>query len=99
MSLSEYADVQAAAKTAKQSARAFSLISFIICLVLGYGLKYIWNIINVLQFTIFMLRWKIVLPVLTEKYLRSLKMLVLFEFLPTDEIIEAAKEKAGFSIS
>ena len=96
MSLLEYAEVQTAAKTAKQSARAFSLLSFIICLVLGYGLKYIWNIINVLQFTIFMLRWRISLPVLTDKYLRSLKMLVLFEFLPTDEVLGAAKEKASY---
>ena len=67
-----------------------------ICLALGYGLKYIWNIINVLQFTIFLLRWRIVLPVLTDKYLRSLKMLVLFEFLPTNEILGAVTEKAGF---
>ena len=62
-------------------------MSFLICLVLGYGLKYIWNIVNVLQFIIYMLRWEIDLPLLTEKYIASLKMLVLFEFIPTNEIL------------
>ena len=42
-----------------------------------------------------MLRWKIDLPLLTEKYLKSLKMLVLFEFIPTKEIIGKIKEQVG----
>ena len=63
--------------------------------MLGYGLKYIWNIINVLQFIIYMLRWQIDLPSLTEKYIASLKMLVLFEFIPTNEILGKIKEEVG----
>ena len=62
-------------------------MTFLVCLVLGYGLKYFWNIINVLQFFIFMQRWQIILPLLAQTLLSSLKMLVLFEFVPTQELI------------
>ena len=55
-----------------------------------------WNIINVLQFTIFMLRWRINLPLLTLECLKALKMLVLFEFIPTADIMNWIKDRAGF---
>ena len=63
--------------------------------MLGYGLKYIWNIINVLQFTIYMLHWQIELPVLALFCIEKLKMLVLFEFIPAESIMGWIKEKAG----
>ena len=43
-----------------------------------------------------MLRWKIDLPIITRQYLEALKMLVLFEFIPTGSIILWIKEKFGF---
>ena len=88
MPIKEYQMAEAMGDTTKNSAQTISLMSFIACLCLGYGLKYIWNIINVLQFTIFMLRWDITLPMLTKSCLSSLKMLVLFEFIPTVSIVE-----------
>ena len=66
MSLDDYETIEEIGQTAEKNTQAFSLLTFTVCLVLGYGLKYIWNIINVLQFTIFMLRWKVLLPILTE---------------------------------
>ena len=66
MSLDDYETIEAIGETAEKNTQTFSLVTFIVCLCLGYGLKYIWNIINILQFTIFMLRWQILLPLLTE---------------------------------
>ena len=57
MSLSDFETVENIGEVAEKNTQAFSIITFAVCLFLGYGLKYIWNIINVLQFTIFMLRW------------------------------------------
>ena len=97
MTEAELEAIHAVGNSAAQGAQAFSLLSFVICLVLGYGLKYLWNIINVLQFTIFILRWRINMPLLTLEFLKALKMLVLFEFIPTADIIKWIKGKAGFS--
>ena len=65
MSREEFEALKSAGEKAAKNAQTFSLLTFVICLLLGYGLKYIWNIINILQFTIFMLRWNIDLPLLT----------------------------------
>ena len=48
VSLAEFEAIKASGQSAATSAQAFSLLSFLVCLVLGYGLKYLWNIINVL---------------------------------------------------
>ena len=50
------------------------------------GLKYLWNMVNLLQFIIFMRTWLIGIPDFTDQWLLSLKTLALFEFLPTDAI-------------
>ena len=39
--------------------------------------------------------WQILIPAETDIFLASLKSLALFEFLPTDEIIETLKEWVG----
>ena len=66
MSLDDYETIEEIGEQAEKNTQAFSILTFAVCLLLGYGLKYIWNIINVLQFIIFMLRWQIILPLLTE---------------------------------
>ena len=48
MPIEEYQFAEAMGETTAKSTQAISLLSFIVCLVLGYGLKYIWNVINVL---------------------------------------------------
>ena len=55
--MSDFEQVEKLGESAEKNTQAFSIVTFAVCLFLGYGLKYIWNIINVLQFTIFMLRW------------------------------------------
>ena len=42
---------------------------------------------NVLQFVVFMQFWQIKLPTLTTILLKNIKMLVLFEFFPTKELL------------
>ena len=73
----------------------FTISNLIINLVLAFGLKYLWNMVNLLQFVIFMRTWQILIPAETDIFLASLKSLALFEFLPTDEIIETLKEWVG----
>ena len=46
-----------------------------------------------------MLRWNIDLPMITHNCLKSLKMLVLFEFIPTESIVSWIKGKVGIENS
>ena len=64
-----------------------------ICLSLGYGLKHLWNTINVLQFIIFMISWLITVPKNAEVFLTSLKMLALMEFM--DDVTHWIMEQFG----
>ena len=58
-------------------------ISILIAQVfLHFGLKYLWNIMNLIQFLIFMQMWLISLPPYTRIFLSELKALALLEFIP-----------------
>ena len=63
---------------------AFSIGNLILNLFLAVGLKYLWNMVNLLQFTVFMRQWQIIIPPEADLFIKSLKTLALFEFLPTD---------------
>ena len=65
---------------------AFSIGNLILNLALAIGIKYLWNMVNLLQFAIFMRIWKVNIPTTCDIFLKSLKSLALFEFLPTDEL-------------
>lgn len=65
---------------------AFALGNLLLNIVLAFGLKYLWNMVNLLQFIIFMRMWQIWIPIEADLFLGSLKSLALFEFLPTDQI-------------
>ena len=67
---------------------AFSVSNLVLNILLGVGLKYLLNMVNLLQFIIFMRAWLIGIPDFTDQWLLSLKTLALFEFLPTDVIKE-----------
>ena len=53
---------------------------------LAKALKYMWNMMNVLQFVVFMTMWQVRIPSGTTVVLRNIKMLVLLEFIPKQEI-------------
>lgn len=65
---------------------AFALGNLVLNVILAVGLKYLWNMVNLLQFIVFMRNWGCTMPQETEIFLEALKTLALFEFLPTDQI-------------
>ena len=73
--------------------------NLILNLFLAVGLKYLWNLVALLQFVIFMRLWLILLPVKTFVFLKSLKTLALFEFLPTDNLDMKAADFVGIDYS
>ena len=56
-------------------------------MLLSKGLKYLWKLVNLLQFTVFMSEWQLSYPNNSIAFLKYLKNLALMEFLPKDEII------------
>lgn len=70
---------------------AFSIGNLIFNLFLAFGLKYLWNMVSLLQFIVFMRTWQIMIPDTTDVFLKSLKTLALFEFLPTEKVTQAVK--------
>ena len=76
-----------------------SLGILILQIFLAMGLKYLWNIMNLLQFLIFMEIWQISLPPTTRVILSNLKSLALLEFIPTKTFKNGLKSLFGISLS
>ena len=64
---------------------------------LAMGLKYLWNIMNLLQFLIFMQMWTITFPPTTRIILEQLRSLALLEFIPTESFTRFFKKILGMS--
>ena len=64
----------------------FSLVVFIIQIFSSFGLKYLWNIMNLLQFLIYMQMWMIKLPPITQTFLQELKSIAFMDFIPKEDI-------------
>ena len=50
---------------------------------LASGLKYLWGLMNTLQFLVFITKWKLDFPVNALNVLEYIKMIALMEFIPT----------------
>ena len=74
---------------------AVSIGNWILNIFLAAGLKYLWNMVNLLQFAVFMRIWQVRIPSETDIFLKMLKTLALFEFLPTDKIDDKLIEWFG----
>ena len=74
---------------------AFSWTSLLVNLAVSYGLKYLWNTVNILQFAVFMSLWQLSYPNNGRRFLGKLKELALMEFLPTDDVINFLSELMG----
>ena len=61
-------------------------INLVVCLLMSFALKYLWNMVNLFQFLIFVEQWKLSYPINAQLFLASLKNLVLMEFLPTQYV-------------
>ena len=76
---------------------AFALGNLILNVILAVGLKYLWNMVNLLQFVVFMRTWNCTIPIAADIFLEALKTLALFEFLPTDKIDDTLMDWLGLS--
>jgi len=63
-----------------------AILNLIINIVLSFGLKYLWNFVNLLQFLVFIPKWSINIPPNALAILIQLKAIALMEFIPTKEI-------------
>ena len=59
-------------------------LNFVVCCVLSYALKYLWNMVNLFQFLVFIEKWQLNYSQGALLFLRNIKNLVLMEFLPTE---------------
>lgn len=67
----------------------------ILQIFMAIGLKYLWNIMNLLQFLIFMQMWVISIPPTTRIVLSELQNLALLEFIPTEVFSNLLKKILG----
>ncbi len=54
-----------------------------LCIFLSGALKFLWGLMNILQFLVFMSRWKLDYPANTLSVLKFIKTIALMEFMPT----------------
>lgn len=73
----------------------FSIIQLSSNIVLAYGLKYLWNMVNILQFLVFFENWKINIHPTAMMIIIQIRKLALFEFLDTKFLIDWIKSALG----
>ena len=62
LSASEALKIQQLAAAAESGMNTIALVNLIVNIVLSFGLKYLWNFVNLLQFLVFIPRWKLNIP-------------------------------------
>ena len=66
--------------------------NLIINIILGSSLKYLWSMINTLQFVVFFTEWQNVqIPTNAEMVLFAFRTIALGEFIPYEKIINPVK--------
>lgn len=82
-------------KSAGKSMTALTSGNLVLNVVMSYGLKYLWNMLNLLQFLVFIQKWKFNLPYNAESFLKYIKKLALMEFVNTDPVTKWISKKLG----
>lgn len=77
--------------------QAVSWANLAVNLVFAYGIKYLWNAINLLQMAVYFPMWKLNYSQNAISFLKFFKMIVLMEFLPTHLITEPLMELFGIA--
>lgn len=80
----EFKQLKQIAKNVSNSAATISWGLLALQFVLAFGLKYLWNIMNLLQFLIFMVLWPIRIPIVTKVVIREFRSIAFLEFIPTE---------------
>ena len=63
----------------------------------AYGLKYLWGIVNIMQFAVFLPLWTINYPAKVLAFLKAVKVIAFMEFLPTDWLIDGISDTFGMN--
>ena len=64
---------------------------------LAYGLKYLWGIVNIMQFAVFLPLWTINYPAKVLAFLKAVKVIAFMEFLPTDWLTDGISDTFGMN--
>lgn len=70
--------------------------NIIVNLIFSMALKYLWNLINLLQFLIYFEDWLLSIPILPKTFFRTLQYLVYMEFIPHEAITNRLSNAFGF---
>lgn len=65
-----------------------AVINFFVNIILSFGLRYVWNLVNLLQFLVYMQRWTILYPANSLAFLKYIKSIALMEFIPSKQITD-----------
>ena len=79
-------ELEAIETEVETSMTTFSIGNLVLNSFLAFGLKYLWNMVTLLQFMIFMREWLVSLPDEANIFLKELRSLALLEFLQKYEI-------------
>ena len=84
MTEAELKQLKETARKVSDSVASVSWSLLLLQVILAFGLKYLWNIMNLLQFLIFMILWQIRLPKTTKILIGELRSLAFLEFIPSE---------------
>jgi len=66
--------------------------NLVVNIVFSFGLRYLWNLVNLLQFLVFMQQWTMLYPANALAFLKYIKSIALLEFIPSKEITNKISE-------
>ena len=85
-------------KKQKVLVNTVSTSSVALNIILGLSLKYLWGMINVLQFIIYMNEWKINWPANANLAVKTLRTIALGEFIDTTKMMNSVAEFYGIDL-
>lgn len=95
MLIDEWEELDELKEKIKGPMTIFSIVQLSSNIVLAYGLKYLWNMVNILQFLVFFENWKINIHPTAMMIITQIRKLALFEFLDTKFLINWIKSALG----
>ena len=97
MSMEDFIELQVLEAQVDSPMTLFSTISLFSNVFLAYGLKYLWNMVNLLQFLVFFQYWKINIHASAQMFITQIRKLALFEFIDTSFFTDWMKDLFGMS--
>lgn len=76
---------------------ALASTNILLNILFSFALKYVWNLINLLQFLIYIIDWQITTPILPKASIKTLRFIVYMEFIPHETITDKISELLGFA--